>query len=71
MQKYVQTSTNLYFTFCISVGNDDRDYRAYNLLHERSRDIYKIQGEVKQEGITPQYNSLGRGNLTPRGGYRG
>jgi hypothetical protein len=52
MQKYVQTHTNLYFTFCKSMGDDDRDCRAYDLMHERSRDIYKIQGEVQQEGIT-------------------
>jgi hypothetical protein len=52
MQKYVQTHTNLYFKFCKSMGHDDRDCRAYDLMHERSRDIYKIQGEVQQEGST-------------------
>jgi hypothetical protein len=41
------------------VGHDDRDCRACDLMHERSRDIYKIQGEVQQEGNTTQYNSLG------------
>jgi hypothetical protein len=71
LQKYVQTPTNLYCTFCKSVGHDDRDCRAYDLMHERSRDIYKIQGEVQQEGSTAQYNSPGRGNFNPRGGFRG
>jgi hypothetical protein len=52
MQKYVQTPTNLYCTFCNSVGHDDRDCKAYYLMHERSRDIYNIQGEVQQEGNT-------------------
>jgi hypothetical protein len=52
MQKYVQTPTNLYCTFYKLVGHDDRDCRAYDLMHERSRDIYKIQGEVQQEGNT-------------------
>jgi hypothetical protein len=28
MQKYVQTPTNLYCTFCKSMGHDDRDCRA-------------------------------------------
>jgi hypothetical protein len=42
-----------------------------DLMHERSRDIYKIQGEVQQEGNTLQYNSPGRGNFNPHGGYRG
>jgi hypothetical protein len=52
MQKYVQTPTNMYCMFCKSIGHDDRDCRAYDLKHERSRDIYKIQGEVNQEGNT-------------------
>jgi hypothetical protein len=52
MQKYVQTPTNLYFMLCKSVSNDDRDCRAYDLMHERTRDIYKIQGKVQQEGNT-------------------
>jgi hypothetical protein len=71
MQNYVQTPINLYCRFCKSVGHDDMDCRAYNLMHERSRDIYKIQGEVHQEGNTTQYNSPGRGNFNPRGGFRG
>jgi hypothetical protein len=48
------------------MGNDDRDCRAYDLMHERLRDIYKIQGEVQQEGNTTQYNSPGRGKFNPR-----
>jgi hypothetical protein len=48
MKKYVQTPTNLYCTFCKSVGHDDMVCRDYDLMHERLRDIYKIQGEVKQ-----------------------
>lgn len=71
MKKYVQTPTNWYCTFCKSVGHDDRDYRAYDLMHERSRDIYKIQGEVKQEENTMQYNFPGRGNFNPHDGFRG
>jgi hypothetical protein len=71
MQKYVQTPTNLKCTLCKSLGHDDRDFRAYDLMHERSRDIYNIQGEVQQEGNTTQYNCPGRGNFNPRGGFRG
>ena len=44
--------------FCKSVGHDDRDCRAYDLMHERSSDIYKIQGEVQQEGNTITHISL-------------
>jgi hypothetical protein len=58
MQKYVHTPTNLYCTFCKSVGHDEKDCRPYDLMHERSRDTYIIQGEVQQEGTmrnsTPQ-----------------
>jgi hypothetical protein len=71
MQKYVQTPTNIYCTFCKSVGHDEKDCRAYDLLHERSRDTYRIQGEVQQEGNTTQFNSPGRGNFNPHGGFRG
>jgi hypothetical protein len=71
MKKYVQTPTNMYFMFYKSIGHDDRDCRAYELMHERSRDVYKIQGEVQQEGTTTQYNSPGRGNFNPHGGFRG
>ena len=53
------------------MGHDEKDCRAYDLLHERSRDIYIIQGEVQQEGIITQFNSLGKGNFNPRGGFRG
>jgi hypothetical protein len=52
MQKYVEAPTNLYCTFYKSVGHDDRYCRDYDLMHERLRDIYKIQGEVQQEGNT-------------------
>jgi hypothetical protein len=71
MKKYVQTPTNLYFMFCKSMGHDDRYYRAYDLMHEWSRDIYKIQGEVQQEGNTTQYNSSRIGIFNPHGGFRG
>jgi hypothetical protein len=47
MQKYVQKPTNLYFTFCKSIGHDYRDCRAYDIMHERSRDIFKIQKKVQ------------------------
>jgi hypothetical protein len=71
MQKYVQTPTNIYCTFCKSVGHDEKDCRAYDLMHERSRDTYRIQGETQQEGNNAQFNSPGRGNFNPHGGFRG
>jgi hypothetical protein len=50
MQKYVHTPTNIYCTFYKSVGHYEKDCRAYDLIHEISRDTYRIQGEVQQEG---------------------
>jgi hypothetical protein len=52
MKKYVHTPTNLYCTFCKSMGHDEKDCRDYDILHERSRDKYSIQGEMQHEGNT-------------------
>jgi hypothetical protein len=52
------------------VGHDEKDCRAYDLLHEISRYTYRIQGEVQQEGNAMQFNSPGRGNFNPRGGFK-
>jgi hypothetical protein len=70
MQKYVQTPTNIYCTFCKSVGHDEKYRRDYDLMHERLRDSYKIQGELQLEGNASQFNSLRRGSFTPRGGFK-
>jgi hypothetical protein len=43
----------------------------YDLMHERSRDTYIIQGQLQQEGVFAQLNSLGRGKFNPCGGFRG
>jgi hypothetical protein len=71
MKKYVQTPTNLYYTFCKSVGHDEKDCRAYDIFHGRLRDTYRIQREVQQEGNNKYFNSQGRGNFKPHGGFRG
>jgi hypothetical protein len=60
MQKYVQTPTNIYCTFYKSVGHDEEYCRTYDLMHERSRDAYRIQGELHLEGNAAQFNSPGR-----------
>jgi hypothetical protein len=51
MKKYVQTPTNIYCTFCKYVGHDEKDCRAYDLLHERSRDTYRIQERCSKREI--------------------
>jgi hypothetical protein len=53
------------------VGHDEKYCRAYDLLHEISRDTYRIQGKVQKEGNTTQFNSPGRGNFNPHGGFIG
>jgi hypothetical protein len=70
MQKYVQEPTNLYYTFCKYVGHDEKDCRAYDLMHERLRDTYIIQGEVQEEVNATQFNSPRRRNFNPSDGFR-
>jgi hypothetical protein len=53
------------------VGHDEKYCSAYDLLHEISRDTYRIQGEVQQEGNSTQFNSPGRGNFNPHGRFIG
>ena len=53
------------------MGHDEKDCRAYDLLHEISRDTYRIQGEVQHEGNATQFNSPGRRNFNPRSGFIG
>jgi hypothetical protein len=60
MPKYVQTPTNIYCTFYKYVGHDENNCRAYDLMHESSRDAYRIQGELQQEGNVAEFNSLGK-----------
>jgi hypothetical protein len=53
------------------MGHDEKDCKAYDLMHERSRDTYRIQGETQQEGNNAQFISPGRGTFNPCGGFRG
>ena len=45
MQNMVTKEKNLYCTFCQSVGHDDKKFRAYDLLQERTYDSYFVKGE--------------------------
>ena len=36
---------NLYYTFFRSIGHDDKNYQAYDLLQERTYDSYFVKGE--------------------------
>ena len=48
LQKVVSTPTNLFCKFCKSVGHEERDYRAYQLLKEEIVETYLM----KNEGFT-------------------
>jgi hypothetical protein len=45
LQKYQSTPKNLFCNFCKSVGHEEKDCRAFDLLRERTSDIYRIQEE--------------------------
>ena len=45
LQKYTKTPKNLYYTFCSSVGHEDNNYRALDMMRERTQDVYVMQSE--------------------------
>ena len=47
---------NIFYNFCCSVGHEEKDCRAYDLLQERTMDTYFMTGEEQQpvEKIQPQ-----------------
>ena len=45
LQKYVQTPKNLFCTFCKFVGHDDNHYTSYELMMERTQDVYAMQSD--------------------------
>src|SRR5713101_6210680 len=68
LQKYVQTPKNLYCNFCKSVGHDENNCRAYDLMIERKHDFYRVQSKTSGPVVGPQHELAhgGRG-----GGFRG
>jgi hypothetical protein len=69
LQKYVQTPKNLYCNFCKSVGHDENHCRAYDLMKERTQDVYAMQAEQQNHGGNAQFGQdrIGRGGFTGRG----
>ena len=47
LQKYVQTPTNLYCNFCKSVGHDEHNCRAYDLMLDRKHGFYRVQSKTQ------------------------
>ena len=56
LQKYVQTTKNLYCNFCKSVGHDENHCRAYDLMKERTQDVYVMQAEQQNHGGNVQFD---------------
>jgi hypothetical protein len=50
MQKYQSTTRNLFCNFCKSVGHDEKDCHALDLMRECTTDAYRVQGEEGPEG---------------------
>lgn len=46
LQKFVQTPQKLFCNFCRSVGHDERNFRSYELMMDRSP-AYRIQAEMR------------------------
>ena len=67
LQKYVQTPKNMFFTFCKSVGHDDNNCRAYELMIERTQDVNAMQSD-QQNNIGTAWYDQGRARC---GGFRG
>lgn len=45
-QKYTQTSQNVFYNFCRSVGHDKRTYRSYELMMDITP-TYRVQAEMR------------------------
>ena len=45
MKKFVSTHEDLFYKFCKSVGHDEKDYRAFQLLKEKIVDTYLMKNE--------------------------
>jgi hypothetical protein len=56
LQKYVQTSKNLFCTFCKSVGHDEDHCRAYELMSERTQDVYAMQSDQQNNAGNAKYD---------------
>jgi hypothetical protein len=54
LQKYQSTLRHLFYNFCKSVGHNEKDCHAFDLMREHTSDVYIIQEEnVTVEGRFP------------------
>jgi hypothetical protein len=45
LYKYYSTTRNLFFNFCKSFRHEEKDCRAFDLMRERTSDMYRIKEE--------------------------
>jgi hypothetical protein len=55
MKIYQTVPTKKYFTFCKSVGHDDKDHQTMELMQERKSNAYRVQPEMMTGQATPQF----------------
>ena len=69
LQKYVQKPKNLFCTFCKYVGHDENNCRAYELMTERTQDVYVMQSDQQNNTGNDQYDQgrMGREYFRGRG----
>ena len=53
LQKMVSKPVNLFCIFCRSIGHEGKDFRAYDLLQERTMDAYYMKGEENRSTERP------------------
>jgi hypothetical protein len=70
MHKYRITTRNLFCNFFNSMGNEDKDCHAFDLMRECTTDAYKVKGEESNGGILKHNNPRGY-NKGGRGWFRG
>jgi hypothetical protein len=70
LQKYQSTPKNLFCNFCKSVGHEEKDCHVFDLLRERTSDMYRIQEEnTDADGGGAQYNNQRGFNQGNKGNF--
>ena len=55
LHNIVSAPTSLYCKFCKSVGHDEKDFRAFQLLHEKIVDTYLMKNEEHMQDERDEY----------------
>ena len=60
LQKIVSEPARLYCKFCRSIGHEEKDYKALQLLQEKMMDTYLMKNyeQMQDEQVQPQYQPM-------------